>query len=384
MKTHKSRAVWTVAVVVTLSLLAGACSKSDKNDNADKTTTTATASGDSTTAPTTAAADTSALKSVTLKLNGQGSSLQDTFEQKASSEFNTAVSDAGGSGSVTYTKTASKDGKKALADKTSDFAGSDSTIGADEKSEFGSRTILYFPIIASPISMIYNLKGVTDLRLSAPTISKIFQGQITSWNDPAIVKDNPDATLPSTKITVAHRSDGSGTTNNFTKFLAAATPDTWKLGSGDTVNWPSSTQGAEKSTGVTSIVSSTSGALGYADLADAAKANLDVATIENKDGKWVKPTPAGAAAALDASTIGSDLTYIPAWADGATAYPITSPTYVLVDAKQKDQAHVDALKAYLNYMLSTTQGEAQSLFYAPLPSSLDKKAIAQLDSITVG
>src|SRR4029077_13519385 len=115
---------------------------------------------------------------------------------------------------------------------------------------FGSRKILYFPTVGGPITVAYNVNGVDKLQLSADTIAKIFSAQVTTWDDPAIKADNPDASLPSTKITVVHRSDGSGTTSNFPKCRTKAAPDTWKLGSGDTVNWPKTTQGAEKSTGV--------------------------------------------------------------------------------------------------------------------------------------
>ena len=126
---------------------------------------------------------------------------------------------AGGSTTITYTKSGSSDGKKGLADKSLDFAGTDSAIKPEEKGSFGSRKILYFPIVGGPIALAYNLTGVDKLRLSADTIAKIFQAQITTWNDPAIMADNPGVTLPSTKIAVVHRSDGSGTTSNFTKFL---------------------------------------------------------------------------------------------------------------------------------------------------------------------
>ena len=152
--------------------------------------------------------------------------------------------------------------------------------------------------MAGPIAVAYNLKGVDKLNLSADTIAKIFQAQITTWNDPAIKADNPGVTLPSTKITVVHRSDGSGTTSNFTKFLVAAAPTRWKLDAGETVNWPGSTQGGEKSTGVTAIIKGTDGAVGYVDLADAAKENLDVAAVKGSGSDFVKPTPDAASKAL--------------------------------------------------------------------------------------
>ena len=220
---RKSRLTWLVAIVAVSSLFAAACGAS-ADSKKTSTTTTAAATTSRRRPPTPPA-----WPSLSGKLDGGGSSFQDTFEQKASADFDAAVKAAGGNATITYTKTGSSDGKKALADKSLDFAGSDSAIKPEEEGPFGGRKILYFPIVGGPIAVAYNLTGVDKLNLSADTLAKIFQAQITTWNDPAIKADNPGATLPSTKITVVHRSDGSGTTSNFTKFLVAASPTVWKL-----------------------------------------------------------------------------------------------------------------------------------------------------------
>ncbi len=328
-------------------------------------------------------ADTAGLESLSGKLDGQGSSFQDTFEQQVSSDFAGAAKGAGSTVTVTYTKTGSSDGKKALADETVSFAGSDSPIKAEEQGAFGTRKILYFPIMGGPIAVTYHLTGVDHLNLSADVVAKVFQGDITTWNDAAIAKDNPKAKLPSEPITVVHRSDGSGTTSNFTKFLKAASP-AWKLDAGESVSWPSGSnfQGAEKSTGVTGVVKSTEGALTYADLADAAKENLSVANIGNAEGEFVAPTPDGASAALAGAEIADDLTYNPLNAKAKGSYPITSPTWILVDAQQKDDATAALVKAYLAYVLTTGQARAKTLLYAPLPKGLAAKALAQIATIT--
>ena len=206
--------------------------------------------------------------------------------------------------------------------------------------------------------------GVDKLSLSADTIAKIFQAQITTWNDPAIKADNPGVTLPSTKIAVVHRSDGSGTTSNFTKFLVSASPTVWKLDAGETVKWPASTQGGEKSTGVTAIIKSTNGAIGYVDLSDAAKENLDVAAVKGSGSEFVKPTSDSASKALAAATVSPDLTYNPIDSKGAGAYPITSPTWIIVDAKQSKAANAAILKAYLTFILNQEQAQAPGLLYA--------------------
>jgi phosphate transport system substrate-binding protein len=368
---NRSAFAWLFALLAVFTLAATACGSSDGGGG------TATTGGGGSEAPSTEGLD-----ALTAKLDGGGSSFQDTFEQQVSSDFAELVKDAGGSTTVTYTKSGSSDGKKALADETLDFAGTDSAIKDEEQASFGDRKMLYFPIVGGPISLAYNLEGVDALNLTPDTIAGIFQAEITSWDDDAIQADNPDADLPSTPITVVHRSDGSGTTSNFTKYLVAAAPDTWKLDAGEEVEWPASTQGAEKSTGVISVVSSTDGAIGYADLADAAKEGLDVAAVQNAAGEFVSPTPDSASEALGSAEVADDLTYDPLNADGEKAYPITSPTWILVDEVQADQARADALKAYLNYVLTTGQEQAKQLLYAPLPADLAKQAIAQIDEIT--
>jgi len=370
---------WLIAVVAILSLLASACGKSDSDTSSGK-------KGSPT--QTTKAADKDKLASLNGNLNGGGSSFQDTFEQQVISDFEKEVADAGGKINVTYAKSGSSDGKKSLADDTTgdfNFAGTDSLVKDEEKANFGDRKILYFPIVGGPITVAYNLSGVKDLQLSADVIANIFQGKITTWDDPAIAKDNPDAKLPSTKITVVHRSDGSGTTSNFTKFLDAAS-DQWTLGSGDTVPWPTGSgfQGAEKNTGVAQVVSNTDGAIAYVDLADAAKAKLSVAKVGNAEGEFIAPTPDAASIALGGAEINDDLTYNPLNAKAKGAYPITSPTWILTYADQKSQATADALKAYLRYVLTTGQEQAKSLLYAPLPEELAKKAVDQVDQIKAG
>jgi phosphate transport system substrate-binding protein len=156
----------------------------------------------------------------------------------------------------------------------------------------------------------------------------------------------------------------------------------WKLDSGDTVNWPASTQGAEKNSGVASLIKTTDGAIGYVDLADAVNADLKLADVKNAGGKFVAPTLDGASAALAGATVAADLTYDPLNATGDSAYPITSPTWIIVYKKQTDPAVAAALKGWLNFILTDGQGLAKSVGYAPLPSTLAQKAIDQLSQIT--
>jgi phosphate transport system substrate-binding protein len=186
-------------------------------------------------------------------------------------------------------------------------------------------------------------------------------------------------TLPATTITVAHRSDGSGTTNNFTKYLAAAAKDTWKLGSGDTVAWAADTQGGAKNTGVAQIVKQSEGGIGYIDLSDAKAAGLTFASIKNKDGKFVAPTLDGATAALAGATVKDDLTYDPLNAAGAASYPITAPTYILVKQKYDNPEKAKLVKAFVQYLLTDGAALAKEVNFAVLPDTLKTKALAQLD-----
>jgi phosphate transport system substrate-binding protein len=263
------------------------------------------------------------------------------------------------------------------------FAGTDSLVKDEDKAKFKG-PFLYFPTVAAPITVSYNVTGIDKLQLSGETLAGIFATTIKTWNDPKIAADNPGVTLPATAITVVHRSDGSGTTNNFTKYLTKAGGAAWTLSSGDTVNWDPSTQGAEKNSGVAGAVKGANGAIGYVDLADAVNAGLKSASVKNKAGKYVEPKLPGASAALEGATVKDDLTYDPIDAAGDASYPITSPTWIIVYTSQPDQATADALKGWLGFILTDGQKTASSVGYAALPCSLQTKAVAQLSSIKVG
>jgi phosphate transport system substrate-binding protein len=225
--------------------------------------------------------------------------------------------------------------------------------------------------------------GVSKLNLSADTIAKIFQAQITKWNDAAIKAENPKAKLPSTTITVVHRSDSSGTTANFTNFLTKAAPSVWTIGTGSTVSWPASTQGGAQNTGVATLVKSTDGAIGYVDFSDATASDLTFASVKNSTGKYIAPSIESASAAANGASINADLTYDPINSDGATAYPITSPTWIMVYTTQSDANKGAAIKGFLNYIYSDGQQLATSVDYAPLPKGLLKQAKAQVKEIVV-
>jgi phosphate transport system substrate-binding protein len=318
-----------------------------------------------------------ALASSGVTLNGSGSTLSKPFQEVAIDQFKKSnkgtIINYGGGGSGK--------GRQDLADMVVDFAGSDSPFKESELGKLKGGAILYFPILLSPISVGYNLDGVDKLQLSAPTLAKIFQRDITKWNDQAIAADNPGAKLPDTAITVAHRADGSGTTQNFTEYLNGAAKGVWKLKSGSTVEWPSDTQAGQGSAGVAQIVKSTKGAVGYVDLSDAKASGVKYATIKNRAGKYVEPTTAAASAAGDGIDVKSNLLFSALDAKGDKAYPITAQTWVIVYAKQSDRTKGEALKAYLNFLVKDGQSLLPDIDYAPLPKGLQAKAIAQVDKV---
>jgi phosphate transport system substrate-binding protein len=230
--------------------------------------------------------------------------------------------------------------------------------------------------------MAYNLSGVSNLKLSPATIAGIFSGKIKTWNDPAIKADNSGVSLPSTPITLAVRSDSSGTTANFTLFLEDAVPSAWTLGSSSTIKWPSTARAASGNPGVAQVVKSTPGAIGYVDYATAKASGLSVASVKNKDGSFVAPSPTSATAAASSVTAKADLTFAAVWQGGAGAYPITYQSWDLVNAKQPNANDAAMLKAYLGYLLGDGQKLLEQIGLAPLPASLDQQAVAQLAKIT--
>ena len=311
-------------------------------------------------------------------LNASGSSFQLLYQQAAIQQFKSIQPNI----TVNYGSGGSGKGRSDLAAGTVNFAGSDSPIPSTETANFKGKTVLYFPVVIGPITMSYNLSGVTNLKLTPTVIADIFQAKIKTWNDPAIKADNSGVTLPSTPITLAVRSDSSGTTANFTLFLEDAAPSAWTLGSSSTIKWPSTARAASGNPGVAQVVKSTPGSIGYVDYATAKASGLTFASVKNKDGSFIAPSPESATAAADSVTLKPDLTFAAVWQGGATAYPITYQSWDLVNAKQPNANDAAMLKAYLGYLLGDGQKLLEQIGLAPLPSSLDQQAVAQLDKIT--
>jgi phosphate transport system substrate-binding protein len=310
-------------------------------------------------------------------LKGSGSTFQLTFQEEAISGFKSVQPGI----TVNYDGVGSGEGRANLAAGTVGFAGSDSPIPAAEQADFSAKTVLYIPVVTGPVTLSYHLSGVRKLELSAPVIAGIFEGLIKTWNAPAIEADNPGASLPPTPIVLAVRSDSSGTTNNFTNFLVQAAGSAWKLGSGSTITWPAGSLAGSGNSGVAQIVTSTPGAIGYVDYATAKASGLTFASVKNKDGDFVAPSPASAAAAASQATLKPNDTFSAIWAGGAASYPITYQSFDLVYAKQPNAGDARMLQAYIGYLLGAGQELLPELGYAPLPLSIDQQAQAQLSKI---
>ena len=313
-------------------------------------------------------------------LDASGASFPNNYYQAAIEAFAEVAPDL----EITYRSTGSGTGKREFGEGLTAFAGTDSTVKEGDGPEEGS--YLYVPTVAASITVSYNLSEVPDLQLSPSTLAKIFSRTITRWDAAEIAADNPDATLPAKDIVVVRRSDGSGTTNNFTKYLVAAGGSAWTLGSGDTVEWPADTQAGDRNTGVAQIIQQTDGAIGYVDFADATASGLTFAAIQNADGNYVAPTLEATTAALAGATLNDDLTYNPLNAPGAHSYPITAPTYILVRPTYDDPEVGAAVKGFLTWLLSDPVSIeiAHEEGYATLPDSIRQKALAQIESVTVG
>jgi phosphate transport system substrate-binding protein len=312
-------------------------------------------------------------------LNGSGSTLSKPYQEAAIEEFKKANKGV----TLNYGGGDSGKGRQDLADMVVDFAGSDSPYKEADLAKIKGGEVLYFPILLGPITVSFNVPGVDKLQLSADTIAKIFQREIKKWNDKTIAADNPGAKLPDIDVVVAHRADGSGTTQNFTEYLNGAAKGTWKLKSGSTVEWPSDTQAGQGNGGVAQIVKSTKGAIGYVDLSDAKASGLKYASIKNLAGKFVEPTTSAASAAGDGIEVKSNLLFSALNAKGEKSYPITCQTWVIVYAKQADHAKGEVLKSYVKFLIKDGQKLLGEIDYAPLSKSLQDRAVKQLDKIQV-
>ncbi len=359
---------WLVATALASLVVLPACKGKDKENQGDQ-------SSGKMTEGTPKAGDKTQQPGGSTTINGSGSTFQKSFQEVAIEAFGKSNPNV----KVNYGGGGSGKGRQDFADQVTDYGCSDAPYKDEEKAKVKGGDFVYVPVLLGAITVSYNLDGVDKLQLSGETIAKIFQRDIKKWNDKAIAADNPGVKLPDSDIVVAHRSDGSGTTAQFTLYLDSAATGTWKLKSGSTVEWPADSQAGNGNAGVAQIVKSTKGAIGYVDLPDAKASGLKYAMIKNQAGKYIEATADGAKAAGDGIDVKADLTYVSVNAKGDAAYPITAPTWCMVYTKPGAKAA--ALKSYFKFMVTEGQQLVPQIDFAPLPKNLQDKALAAIDKI---
>jgi phosphate transport system substrate-binding protein len=279
---------------------------------------------------------------------------------------------------VSYLADGSSAGLNDLLQQQVDFAATDIplTDGALARSQHGP--ILHIPVTLGTAAIIYHVIGVpSQLRLTGPVLADIFLGHITTWNDQAITQLNPGVALPPLPITVIHRSDGSGTTGIFTRYLAQVSP-IWKtqVGAGYTVNWPVGI-GFKGNGGVADEVQNYTGSIAYVE--------LSYALVQNAAGQYVAPSIQGAqAAAASVGSIPADLRFYIVNAPGSAAFPISGYSYVIVYQQQDDTAQGQALANLFWWMIHDGQQFAEPLHYAALPATMVSRSEAQIRAMTCG
>jgi phosphate transport system substrate-binding protein len=312
----------------------------------------------------------------TVLINGAGATFPFPIYSKWFSDYNKAHPEV----RINYQSIGSGGGIKQITEKTVDFGASDAPMSADEMQKAAG--IQHIPTVLGAVVVIYNTPGVKELKLVPETLAAIFLGKITRWNDPAIARDNPGAKLSDLAITVAHRSDGSGTTAVFTDYLARVSPE-WKSGpgAGKSVNWPAGL-GGKGNEGVTGLVKQTEGAIGYVELAYANQNKLPMADLKNRSGAFVKPSLESVSSAAAGVEMPDDYRVSITDAEGKDAWPISAFTYLLVYKDQPNGAKGDALLRFIWWAVHDGQKTAQSLDYAPLPAGTVRKLEQTLKSLT--
>jgi phosphate transport system substrate-binding protein len=273
---------------------------------------------------------------------------------------------------IDYTPNGSGGGIRDLQNHAVDFAASDAAMN-DEEIDKIKEGVQLLPMTAGEVVLAYNLNGVEKLKLPREVYPKIFLGKIRKWNDPAIAIANPEVELPDIDITVISRSDSSGTNFVFTRHLSAISEEFKKgPGYGKKVKWPAAVK-MKKATlnlGISSAIQQTPGAIGYIDFGFAILANLEMATLQNKEGKFIAPGPEGGQAALANSKIPDDMIVWLSDPAGDKSYPITTYTWMMFYKKYDDPKKAEALRTMITYCLDEGQKISDRFGYIPLPANV--------------
>jgi phosphate transport system substrate-binding protein len=321
-------------------------------------------------------------------INASGSTAQKNAMDTWVTNYQTACSGS----TINYQAVGSGAGIQAFTQGSTAFAGSDSALKVpDEQNPANARCAggqaINLPMVVGPIAVSYKLSGVDKLILDAPTMAGIFANKITKWNDPAIATLNPGVTLPSTPIQTFHRSDSSGTTDNFTKYLAAAAPQAWTYGNDKVWKAPAG-QGAKGSDGVTSAIQGTEGAIGYIEYSYAKNANLPTVVVATGASQPVPLTAQNVANGVAQATVAGSGNNLPLnlkstyTTKAPNAYPIVLVTYEITCSKGLAADQSALVKSFLAYTASNDgQGILSDLGYAPLPASIGQQVQSAVQTI---
>jgi phosphate transport system substrate-binding protein len=321
---------------------------------------------------------------------GAGSSAQEAAQEAWKANFESANSGA----TVSYDPIGSGGGRdQFIAGGATAFAGSDSPFDTDElpkatqRCQNGGGDLIQIPNYLSAIAIIYNVSGVDSLQLSPDVTAKIFRGEITKWNDPAIAADNPGVDLPDTDITPVHRSDESGTTANFTDYLHEAAPDVWT--DEPDSSWPlKGGEAGAQTSGMVQAVNAGDGTIGYADESQAQDLGIAKVKVGNT---FVAPSANGAAADFEASQKDPELSQgknvfaykVQRTPTDPSQYPVLLVSYLMGCTKYDSADTTSTVKAYFNYVISSDgqQAAAQNAGSAPLPPGITKQDQTAVDAI---
>jgi phosphate transport system substrate-binding protein len=368
----------TLSATAIAALTLTACG-SDKNSSSSSSS--ASGSGTSAAGTASAKADCGGKNSLT----AEGS----TAQQNAIAEFNKVWGQVCSGKTLAYNPTGSGAGVDQFIAKQVDFAGSDSALKDDQvqkaAARCGGNPAWNLPMVFGPVAMAYNIDGVDKLVVNADVLAKIFQGQITKWNDPAIAALNSGTNLPDADIKPVYRSDSSGTTDNFQKYLAAAAPQSWTKGAGKEFQGGAG-EGAQKSSGVVQAIQATPGSIGYVEKSPAAAAGLKNAQIDSGAGAVALTDDATkqAVAAAKFKAEGMDLTldlnalYA---SKAAGVYPLMLATYEIVCSKGYDADTAAAVKSFLTVSANQGQANLSTAGYVPLPDSFKERLLKSVDAI---
>jgi len=319
----------------------------------------------------------SVIAQTTMRINGAGATFPAPIYTKWFSEYNKLHPNV----EINYQPIGSGGGIRQITERTVFFGATDGPMTDDQiKAAPG---IMHFPTVLGAVVPVYNVPGAGELKFTGELLANIYLGKVTKWNDASITALNPGAKLPGTDITVVHRSDGSGTTYIFVDFLSKLSSE-WKskVGVNTSVNWPTGV-GGKGNEGVAGLVSQTPGSIGYVELIYALQNKISYGSVRNAAGAWVRASVAAVTAAASgaAANMPADFRVSITNAPGATAYPISSFTWILLYDNPMDKAQSKAMVDFMNWAITDGQKFCEPLGYATLPASVVKLEKAALSKI---